>query len=119
LHVSPGARSIISVARRNPPSKRAARRARERAHAALVQDLERLWQLSPGGAPDRPIPIESPAQVEPRAEATRCPLCERTMAVEAHEAVAFEGELLRVARLRCGDCGMRRAQYFRLSPGLQ
>lgn len=104
---------------RRPATPRGARRARAREHAALVRDQEQLWALSPGGSPDRPIPIESPVQVEPRAAATRCPLCDSPLLVLAHEAREVAGDRLRIARVRCDACGVARAIHFRLTHVIQ
>ena len=97
------------------PSARTVRRAQGRLHAGLVDDLERLARLAPGGAPDRPIEIEAPTQVEPIAEATACPLCEATLHVDRHAAETHAGRRLRVAHVRCTSCGVERAFYFRLA----
>ena len=100
------------------PSPRSVRRASGRAHESLVRDLERLARLAPGGAPDRPLDVEAPSQVEPIAEATACPLCEGPLRLESHAAETHAGARLRVAHLRCTCCGVERARYFRLGPGL-
>jgi hypothetical protein len=80
-----------------------------------VSDLERLARLQPGGAPDRPIEIASPAQVEIIAERKPCPLCEGTLALREHA----QEDGLRVARLECTSCGVARAVWFRLLEPLQ
>ena len=99
------------------PSARFVRRARGRAHEALVKDLERLARLEPGGAPDRPLDVEAPSQVEPIAEATVCPLCDGPLKLQEHAAETHDGARLRVAHMRCTSCGVARALYFRLGPG--
>jgi hypothetical protein len=104
-------------ARPTPP--RAARRARAREHEALVREIEQLASREPGGSPGRPLGIDSPAQVEVIALSRACPLCQGTFALEAHDAVTEEGARLRVARVRCTACGVRRALYFRLAEHLQ
>ena len=100
------------------PSARTERRVRARAHEALVHDLERLARLAPGGAPDRPIAIASPAQLEPMVQAMPCPLCQGALGLEEHAAETHDGTRLRVARLRCVECGVRREVYFRLTGAL-
>ncbi len=100
------------------PSPCSVRRARGRAHESLVKDLERLARLAPGGAPDRPLDVEAPSQVEPIAEATACPLCDGPLKLDAHAAETHDGTRLRVAHLQCTNCGVARALYFRLGPGL-
>ncbi len=103
-----------------PPRRpRTAARVRARAHAALVRDLERLAALAPGGAPERPIGVESPVQVELRAAAAACPLCEAPVRLVEHGAETVGGVRLRVARVRCTACGVARARWFRLTETTQ
>ena len=97
------------------PSPRTERRARARAHAELVQDLDRLARRTTGGSPARPRDVESPTQVEPIAEATPCPLCAGGLRLVEHGVEAHGGERLRVARMRCTSCGVPRVSYFRLA----
>ena len=80
-----------------------------------MRDLERLARARPGGAPERPIVVESPAQVEPMVDATACPLCESGLRLEEHRSETIGGARLRVASVRCARCGVRRALYFRLA----
>lgn len=95
--------------------KRKERRIRDRAHDKLVNDLERLASLEPGGSPDRPIVVDTPAVVDLRAVARPCPLCEGALRLEAHTADEIDGIRLRVAELSCVRCGVRRKRYFRLA----
>ncbi len=95
-------------------SARLLRRERARAHETLVRDLERLARLEPGGSPERPLAIDSAAVVEVRALAKPCPLCGGSMKVEEHTAETVDGVRLRVARVACTLCGVKRAMYFRL-----
>jgi hypothetical protein len=97
------------------PSARAARRARARVQKGLAGDLERVARLAPGGAPDRPLEVESPTQVEPIAEGTACPLCQGALRLRDHAAETHEGVRLRVAHVRCTACGVDRSLYFRLA----
>jgi hypothetical protein len=108
---------LASMARRSP-SSRAARRARTREQAKLARDLERLAGLEPGGGPERPIAVESPAAVDVIATARPCPLCGGSLHLEEHAAEVIGGVRLRVARLGCAACGIRRARYFRLDAPL-
>jgi hypothetical protein len=94
--------------------ERAQRRARARVHERLVRDLEELARLQPGGAPERPLAVDSPAVVDLRAVAQPCPLCGGQLKLEAHSAEVIGGERLRVAAVACTQCGVRRAIYFRL-----
>jgi hypothetical protein len=93
---------------------RAERRLRDRAQQQLVRDLERLARLQPGGAPERPIAIDSPAVVEVRALSRPCPLCDGSLRLEDHTAEVIDGTRLRVAAVTCTTCGVRRSIYFRL-----
>jgi hypothetical protein len=93
---------------------RAARRARAREQAALVRDLEKLARLEAGGAPDRPLAVESVAQVEVMATSRPCPLCQGSVRLVEHAAETVDGVRLRVARIACTLCGVARARYFRL-----
>ncbi len=97
------------------PPERAARRLRGRAHAKLVQDLERLARLKPGGTPERPLEIDSPTRVDVIAQRTPCPLCDTTLRLDAHTAETVRGIRLRVAHVTCTACGTKRALYFRLA----
>ena len=79
-----------------------------------MRDQERLARLQAGGTPERPLPIESPAQVDVIAAATPCLLCGGTFRLVEHAAEAVAGIRLRIARLACTRCGIPRALYFRL-----
>ena len=109
-------RSVHGRMGKRKPSPRTVRRIRSRAHEALVGDLERLARLAPGGAPDRPLDVEAPTQVEPIAEGAVCPLCEGALRLVEHAAETHDGARLRVAHLRCTSCGVARSLYFRLAP---
>ncbi|MCC6847048.1 MAG: hypothetical protein IT294_01005 [Deltaproteobacteria bacterium] len=87
---------------------------RERARRAHVRDLERLARLAPGGAPDRPLAIDTPPLVDVMAEGTPCPLCGGGLRLVEHAAETIAGARLRVARVTCTRCGIGRAIYFRL-----
>jgi hypothetical protein len=95
--------------------ERTVRRARARTHEQLVRDLDRLARLAPGGAPERAIPIDSPAVVDVRAVAKPCPLCGGSLRLEAHAAEVVDGVRLRVATVACVQCGTQRAIWFRLA----
>ena len=82
----------------------------------LTRGRERLAALEPGGDASRPIEVESASQVEPHALAATCLRCNGTNRLEEHAAVTAEGQLLRVAHLRCAQCGARRAMWFRIVP---
>jgi hypothetical protein len=107
-------------------SPRAERRSFERAAKKLGEGRERLARLEPGGDPARPVSLDSASQVEPHALALTCLRCGSPYRLDEHAAVPVprpsrEGaapEILRVAKLRCSQCGARREVWFRLAPAL-
>jgi hypothetical protein len=94
--------------------QRIERRRGRRVHARLRRDLEQLAQLEPGGAPQRPLVIDSPVLVDARAVAKPCPFCGGAVRLDAHTAEVVDGVRLRVASVVCAPCGARRSVYFRL-----
>jgi mono/diheme cytochrome c family protein len=90
--------------------ERTERRARERAMRGLVRDREKLAALSPGGSAERPIEVPSPAVIDTRVGAMRCPQCEGTYAIDDHQAEAG----LRVVSVTCRLCHVSRRLWFRL-----
>lgn len=90
--------------------ERTERRVRERAARGLVRDREKLAGLSPGGSAARPIEVPSPAVIDSRVEAMRCPQCEGTYQLDDHET---EGGL-RVVSVTCRLCHVSRRLWFRL-----
>jgi hypothetical protein len=103
---------------KKPVSARTARRAEARAADKHARDRERLAALEPGGDPSRPIVVESASQVDPHALALACVRCGGPNRLEEHAAVTADGGRLRVARLRCAQCGCQRAVWFRIAPRL-
>ena len=95
--------------------KRTARRAQDRAREKTVRDLERLFQLGPGGSPERPIVIASPSEVEVQARSLPCPICGAELRVEDHTAETVGTARLRVAKVVCGGCRAARRIYFQLA----
>ena len=94
------------------------RRRLGREEARQADEREKLALAEPGGAPDRPLAVDSPAQVDVIAERTRCARCGESMRLERHDAAVVDGARLRVAHLVCVACGHARRVYFRLAPGL-
>lgn len=90
---------------------RTERRARERDVRAVVRDRERLALLAPGGAADHPLTIDSPAVIEPRLRAMKCPQCDGELAMRDHRAA---GAGLREVDVICQRCHAPRTLYFRL-----
>jgi hypothetical protein len=92
--------------------KKTPRRLASREH---VRDLERLAALEPGGTPDHPIEVDTPAVIDVMAEQKPCPLCEGALRLLEHAAETIDGERLRVAHVTCTSCGIPREIYFRLT----
>lgn len=104
----------LQILAKKPKRARTVRREAARATAGLVADRERLFVLEPGGAPERPISVETASIVELRALSVRCPRCEGEHRLVEHAAVVVQGVRLREARLSCRACGARRSLWFRL-----
>lgn len=98
--------------------KRSARRAADRTSEKLTRDLERLALLSPGGAPERPIVIETAIAIDNRARATPCPVCGGDVDLEDHTAETLKGVRLRLAHVRCRLCKRARVIYFEVKGSL-
>ncbi len=99
-----------------PKRKRAERREADRAQSKIAREVERLYALGPGGAPERPIPLASASEVEVAARSTPCPLCHGELRVLEHTAEQIAGARLRVVTATCAHCGAPRVIYFKL-PG--
>lgn len=93
---------------------RTERRAADRRTAKEVEDRLRLAALEEGGAPGRPIVVESASVIETTAASTPCAPCGGRVRVEEHEARTIEGVSLRVVRVRCAACGHVRTIHFRI-----
>lgn len=91
--------------------ERTERRAREREARQLVRDREKLANLSPGGAKDRPIVVETAAVIEGRVRAMPCVQCEGAHRVGEHRS---EGPGLRAVDAKCERCGAPRTVWFRI-----
>jgi hypothetical protein len=102
---------------------RTERRERERAAVKLAETRRKLAALEAGGAPSRPIEVTSASTVEIHATSMPCVGCEATgTQLEEHAAVTVtvdgEPRPLRVARVRCPRCGVKRELYFRIGTTL-
>jgi hypothetical protein len=80
----------------------------------LKQDRERLFRLSPGGSPERPLDVGSASIVEGRVESMPCPACNRALAVVEHAAETQDGVRLRRVAAKCQSCGAIRDVWFRV-----
>jgi hypothetical protein len=90
---------------------RTARRIVARATRDLVRDRERLAALETGGSADHPIHVVSAAVIEPRVAGLPCPQCAGAYALLEHRS---EGAGLRRVDVRCRQCGVARALWFRI-----
>jgi ferredoxin len=95
-------------------SPKAERRAMARAQEKLGKKREQLAKIEAGGSPERPIDVVSASVVETRATSIPCPRCLGTCRVEEHAAETVEDRRLRIARMKCAQCGTGRAVYFRI-----
>ena len=95
---------------------RTQRREAGRALSKLQVAREKLFQLDPGGSPQRPLDVSSPAVVETQAQSVPCPRCEGRHEVLEHVALRRDDVRLREARLRCQRCGSLRSVWFRIRP---
>jgi len=100
-------------------ARKASPRTLRRAHARAVEKLadarEKLARLEPGGAPERPIAIESASLVEVHARSLRCLRCDRSYRLDEHTAETVDGVRLRVAKMVCTACGASRSVYFQIA----
>ncbi len=94
---------------------RTSRRVRQQKLRRLVRERERLAELEPGGSPERPMEVPSPAVVELRAGAIPCIQCEGALGIEEHAVREVGSELLRLVRARCRTCGTPRELWFRIA----
>lgn len=98
---------------------RTERREREREAVKLAKARLKLAALEPGGAPDRPIDVESASTIEVHASSTPCASCgEHGVRVEEHTAETIGERRLRVVRVLCPRCGVRRDVFYRIAATL-
>jgi hypothetical protein len=93
---------------------RSDRRRLERDAKKLADAREKLAKLSEGGAPERPIDVESASVVEARAAALGCARCGGEVRILEHEAVSG----LRRVRARCKQCSAVREVWLRIAERL-
>lgn len=94
------------------------RRRLERDAKKLGDAREKLARLSEGGAPERPIDVESASVVEPRAAALGCARCGGEVRVLEHDAVTTSAGGLRRVRARCKECNAVREVWLRIAERL-
>jgi hypothetical protein len=102
--------AIVWIGRRDVTAAEAPRK--QEAQVAQVRRTESAFL--PGGAPERPLAIDSPAEVEPRATTYPCIHCGHHVSVKEHAAETIGGVRLRLAHVGCARCGRSRVIYFRL-----
>lgn len=95
---------------------RAERRLAEREAEKLARARLRLAALEAGGSPERPIELASASVVEPHAASLPCAACGASgVRVEEHTVrTSADGGLVRVVRVYCPRCGVRRDVFFRI-----
>lgn len=97
--------------------QRTERRIAERDARKRIEDRVKLAALEEGGAPERPIEVESASVIETTAASSPCVACDGRVRVEEHQARTLDGvpvRVVRVVRVRCGRCGHERTTYFRI-----
>jgi hypothetical protein len=99
---------------RRPKRPRSLLREKQRALHKLGEAREKLARHEPGGSPERPRVLESPAQVKAATEAQPCPYCEGAVQLDSHEAATVFGRRLRVVQARCRLCGRPCTRYYQL-----
>jgi hypothetical protein len=101
---------------KKPKRDRTLRREAERGAARIASAQEALARLEAGGSPDRPLRVESAAQIEVQARSLHCPVCGDGYRVLEHEAQIVGGVALRVVTVLSPQCGRRRVLYFSIEP---
>jgi len=81
----------------------------------LARARAQLFELEPGGAPERPLDVTTAAVIEPKAESLPCPRCNGHFEVKEHEAHLGPARL-RELKVACRFCGDRRSLWFRINP---
>lgn len=95
------------------PSARTARRTVAREAVKSAEAGIKLAALAVGGAADRPIVVTSASVIEPHASSLPCVACGESVRIDEHVANAALG--LRIVKVRCPRCGVRRELYFRIA----
>jgi hypothetical protein len=101
--------NLGAMATRRP---RAARRQKARELEKLGRALDRTARSLPGGAPERPIRVDSAAVADAKVRAQRCPRCDGEGEV-VDEAAEFQGgEQLRRFDVACRRCHAHRTIWI-------
>jgi hypothetical protein len=92
-------------------------RARDQADEAEHETHARLnaARQKPGGSPENPIHVPTPAVVKPRAESHKCPNCDGHCRLEDHLVMHHSSGSLRVAQLECKQCGIQHELFFKIA----
>ena len=100
--------------------KRARTDRREAARDAikLADAKEKLSRLEAGGAPDRPLRVESASVIELRAESLGCARCGGALRLREHTAHVVDGLALRRVDLDCRQCRAARTIWFVIASDL-
>jgi hypothetical protein len=97
---------------------RTSKRESEREALKLADAREKLAGLEQGGAPERPIRVDSASVIEIRAESMRCPRCDGELKLDEHTAHVVDGLSVRKLAMRCKQCGAPRALWFVIASSL-
>ncbi len=100
---------------KKPKRPRVTRRVGERRMRKEVREREDLAAQLPGGAPEHPIEVPTPAVIEGRARRAPCPQCGGRLRIEDQAAVPQEdGSILRDIQVVCTRCHVHRSLWFRV-----
>ncbi len=98
---------------KKPKRPRVPRRVDERRLRREVREREALAAALPGGTPERPIEVPTPAVIEGRARRAPCPQCGGKLQIEDQAALPQEdGGILREIQMICTRCHVRRSLWF-------
>ena len=101
----------MSKAKKRP---RAVEREKQRELGKLAHKLDALVAESPGGSPERALPVSSAAVVDNKARGFPCGRCEGELELRDHQA-EFRGSIqLRRVDLICKSCFHPRRIWFSL-----
>jgi hypothetical protein len=103
---------VSKKSKRRP--ERSERRAQQRRDESAIADRWRLAALEEGGAPSKPIEVESASVIEVTAAAMPCVACGGRVRVDEHAARTVDDVPLRIVRVACSMCGRSRVLHFRV-----